>query len=532
MTEQTSGRPLSRRQLVLGAAAMGLFAACGPDTAPAPAARGTNTAANGTPRYGGTLRVGIVGGTNDIVDGQRVVAKPDMARLVAGWEPLATYDEAFNVTFDGGLAEDVEMKATDHYVIRLRDGVEFHDGKPFGADDVVYSMRRAIDPQLGINPVLATLLAPSGVTKLDDRTVEVQLLQGAVTFLDTLALFAFGMVPDGYSAADPVQIGTGPFKLVDFTAGSQSIHVRHDNYWQDGRPYLDRVEIIDFSDSTALLSALQADQVDCAVDVPFAQSRTVTANRGLRLLESVGGTWLPLTMAVDQPPFDDVRVRRAFRLIVDRDEMVERVLAGHGRVANDLYAPLDPSYASDLPQRRQDLGEARALLAAAGHVGLEVDLYAPNDVAGLADAAAVFSDHAKGAGVTVNVHVLPSSEYWGADYCKRTFATGFWGTRSYLPQVPLSSLRTAVFPETHWPPEGSAFADRYLEAVGTADDAERHRIVRAMQEEEYHDGGNIIAFFSNLVDAHRASVHGLESRPNVLNLDHFGGGFKNVWIDR
>jgi peptide/nickel transport system substrate-binding protein len=480
---------------------------------------------------GGSLRVGIVGSTSDLVDGQFIRSKPDIARLVAGWESLATYDENFEVSFEHGLAESVESATPDRYVIRIRDGIEFHNGKTLHADDVVYSFQRAIDPSLGVNPTLAQWLAPTGIRKVDGRTVEIELGRPDVTFLDTLALYAFGMVPEGYSRDDPVQVGTGPFQLTSFTPGSESRHVRHENYWQGDRPFLDEVDIIDFGESTAMVNALLAGQIDCACDVPFGQIAMVAAEDGLEILESEGGAWLPLTMRVDRPPFDDVRVRRAFRLIADREEMVERVLSGHGRIANDMYAPLDPCSPQDLPQRVQDLDEARSLLAEAGHEGLEIDLYAPIDVAGLADLAAVFADHARGAGVTVNVHVLPGAEYWGEQYTERTFATGFWGTRNYLPQVPLTSLRTAVFPETHWPPEGSDFADVFAQAIATVDDDERCRLVRTMQEHEYADGGNIIAFFSNLTDAHRGAVRGLVARPNVLNLDHFGHGFKDVWLD-
>jgi peptide/nickel transport system substrate-binding protein len=543
---------VTRRELLIGGGLVGLAAcASGSATSPAPPAPSsspgaTTTRATGTtgatrtipaasaptgPRRGGTLRVGLIGGTNDLVDGQYIRAKPDIARLVAGWESLATYDDAFAVSLADGLAEEVDSPAPDRYVIRVREGVEFHDGRILGASDVAYSFRRAIDPELGIQPALAALLDPDGITILDDRTVDIRLRQPAVTFLDLLALYAFGMVPDGYSRDDPDQIGTGPFRLASFTPGSESVHVRHERYWQPDRPYLDEVHLIDFADATALVNAFLADQVDCMVDVPYAQAAMVAGHDGVALLESEGGNWLPLTMAVDQAPFDDPRVRRAFRLLVDRDEMVERVLSGHGRVANDMYAPLDPCYPHDLPQRVQDIEEAVALLAEAGQEGLRIDLYAPNDVGGLADMAKVFADHARRAGVTVDVQILPGGEYWGPEYTRRTFATGFWGTRPYLPQVPLSSLRDAVFPETHWPPEGSDFADVYLEALRTTDDAFRCELVRRMQEEEHRDGGNIIAFFSNFVDGHRDRVRGLVARPNVLNLDHYGHGFKNIWLD-
>jgi peptide/nickel transport system substrate-binding protein len=524
----------TRRQFLFGSvAAVAVSAGCSARP-PLSGRTSVTTAPRSSPavRRGGTLRVGMLGGANDIVDGQYIRAKPDIARLVAGWEPLATYDEDFNVSTSGGLAEEIDSSpSADRYTIRIRDGIEFHDGKTLDADDVVYSFRRAIDPTLGINPALRALVRPDGIGKLDARTVDIRLAQPSVTFLDSLALYAFGMVPDGYSRDADVQVGTGPFRLESFSPGSESRHVRHPNYWGAEGPYLDEVRIIDFGDSTALVNALRAGELDCAIDVPYSLTRMLSEVDGLAILDSAGGNWLTITMAIDQPPFDDVRVRRAFRLMVDRDEVVERVFAGHGRVANDMYGPLDPCYAGDLPQRRRDVDQARALLAEAGRSGLEIDLFAPSDNAALADLASVFADHAKGAGVDVNVRVLPGAEYWGEEYCKRTFATGFWGTRSYLPQVPLSSLHDAVYPETHWPPARSDFAAMYLEAIATANADERCAIVRRMQEEEYRDGGNIIAAFHNLVDGHRTAVRGLVERPNVVNLDHFGHGFKNIWLD-
>ena len=524
-------RRTTRRAFLLGGLALAATASCRADPHPESLPATTDGRAAPPARRGGTLRVGILGGANDLVDGQFITAKPDIARLVAGWEPLATYDDTFTVRVGDGLAEEIESPAPDRYTIRIRPDVEFHDGKTLDADDVVYSFRRAIDPSLGINPALRPLLRPHGISKLDDRTVDIRLEQPTVTFLDMLALYAFGMVPDGYSRNDERQVGTGAFELVSFTPGVESRHVRHRNHRRADDIRLDEVQIIDFNDATALLNALRSGQLDCVVDVPYALAATVDADDGLRLLESAGGAWLPLTMAVDQPPFDDVRVRQAFRLLVDRNEMVERALAGHGRVANDMYAPLDPCYPHDLPQRERDVERARALLAEAGHEGLAVDLYVPSDIEALIAIASVFADHASDADVSVTVRVLPSSEYWGEDYCSRTFATGFWGTRTYLPQVPLSSLHDAVFPETHWPPAGSRFAERYQEAIATTDRTRRCALVRAMQEEEYRDGGNIIATFNNLVDAHRTAVRGLVARPNVLNLDHYGQGFKDVWLD-
>ena len=90
-------------------------------------------------------------------------------------------------------------------------------------------------------------------------------------------------------------------------------------------------------------------------DVPFAQVAVVKGHGGLNILENEGGSWVPLCMRIDTPPFDDNRVREAFRLIVDRPGMIGQVLSGHGRIANDLHGPFDPGYDTALPQRQQDI---------------------------------------------------------------------------------------------------------------------------------------------------------------------------------
>jgi peptide/nickel transport system substrate-binding protein len=481
------------------------------------------------------LRVGLVGSTNDLIDAQYINNKADQARLVAGWETLVNYDADFHVSYEHGLAEEVEVKSADRYVIRLKDGLTFHDGKPVTADDVIYSFRRLIDPDLGVAPALAELLKADGLTKVDNRTVRVQLLTPSVTFVNQLAEYAYTVVPVDYArfAGDVTnQIGTGPYILQSFTPGSESVHVKNPNYWQEGLPYLDEVQLIDFADAPALINALRSRQVDVAIDIPYSQVAVLESDAGLRILESEAGSWLPITMLVDEPPFDDVRVRQAMRLIPDREEMVARVLSGRGRFGNDMYGVFDPCYPKDFPQRTQDIEAAKALLAEAGQENLTIDLFAPDDIAGLAELIAVFADQAKAAGVTVNAQVLDGATYWGDDYGKRPFATSFWVTRPYLNQVQQGSLKNSVYPETHWPPDGSDFAVKYRAAIAEVDEAARCAIVEEMQREEYEEGGNIITIFNNLVDAMAVEVHGLVARPSVLNLDHFGRGYKHIWLER
>src|SRR3954447_17690364 len=552
----------NRRQLILGSSTAAVLAAalaaCGSDskdsTAPAAtnapagtdAATGTQgatattaastaTTAAAAGKAGGILRVGTLGGANDIIDGQHIVAKADIMRQVTGWEPLMSFSPDFVPEYTNGLASDVTAKAADDFVITLKDGIKFGNGNPVTADDVVYSFQRLIDPDLALygGSVLRTVLDKTGIIKIDDKTVELKLKEGVSNFKETLCAYTCAVVPVGYErfSGDPsTQVGTGAYMLKSFEVGKESIHVKNPNYWDTGKPHFDEVHITDFADSDALINALLADQIDVAADIPSASVETVQSADGYEVLNSEGGGWLTISMAVDQEPFTDVRIRQAMRLIVDRDAMVEQVLAGYGRVANDLYSPLDAAYEGDaLPQRKRDIDAAKQLLADAGKSDLTIDLFAPNDTAGLPEMVQLFAENAKEAGITVNAQVIDGGTYWGDEYLKRTFAVDYWGTRSFLLQVAAGSLKdTAPFPDDHWPPEGSTFLADYNAAVAETDDAKRKVITDKMQKELYDDGGLIIPFFQNLLDAYNSRVVGLVERPNTLNLDHFGRGWKNL----
>ena len=237
------------------------------------------------PTDGGTFRLGLVGSTNDLIDGQYIVTKADQARLVSGWETLVSYDENFDISYDNALAEEVEAKAADLYVIRLKQGIEFSDGRPVTADDVIYSFQRRLDPDLGLAPALAQFLDADGLKKVDDRTVEVQLLTGNVTFVNGLAEYIATVVPVGYerySGDVSTQIGTGPYLLTSFTPGSESVHEKNPYYWDTGKPYFDEVHIIDFADGDAMINALLADQIDICADIPSASVDTVTGTTATR----------------------------------------------------------------------------------------------------------------------------------------------------------------------------------------------------------------------------------------------------------
>src|SRR4051812_18906447 len=430
----------SRRSMVMGAGGVAMastLAACGGST-PSPSGGGSSAGA-GAPKPGGNFRLGVTGGgSKDIMDGQNITTKPDQARLVTAFETLLEFDDQYQLQ-STGLAESVEADNPKQYTIKLRDGITFQNGKPLTADDVVYSLQRIGTEANGLTGFAATATMDiKNLKKMDNRTVRLPLLSADSTIPQTLASYTFGMVPQGYQAykGDPkTQVGTGAYKLKSFTPGQESVHERYDGYWRDS--YFDQVTITDFSDSTAQINALKGGQIDAMTDLPANQVEAVKSSGVVSLISQTGG-WIPICMAIDMAPFNDPKVRQAMRLIIDRQQILDQIGSGYGQVANDLYSPFDEGYDKDLPQRQQDIEQAKSLLESAGQEGLKVDLHTTNGASGMVELASVFASQAKQAGVNITVKNDPN--YYGDAYLKLAFSVDFWGTRGYLNQVQQGSL--------------------------------------------------------------------------------------------
>src|SRR6266487_992809 len=283
---------LSRRQLFAGAAGVALtgsLAACGSSGSSSPSTSPTQAA--GQPKRGGNFRLGVTGGgPKDIMDGQNIITKPDQARLVSAFETLLLFNENYQLTNDG-LAESVTQDNPKQYTIKLRQGIEFQNGKTMTADDVIYSIQRIGTKGNGLTGFAATAtMDVAGMKKLDKYTVRLPLKTPDSTVPQTLGSYTFTIVPTGYKAYPHPQIGTGAYKLKSFTPGQQSVHERNPNYWRSGEPYFDAVTVTDFSDSTAQVNGLLGGQIDAMTDLPASQVKVVQS-RGMGVLGTRTSSW-------------------------------------------------------------------------------------------------------------------------------------------------------------------------------------------------------------------------------------------------
>ena len=521
--------PLTRRQVLKGAlsggvilTAGGMLGACGGgDDSGGGGQQGTPAQSPSELKTGGTLRVGATGGgAKDTIDAHRPTVDTDIMRCWNLYESLAVRTPDFS-KLEMLLAESIEPdKNPKEWTVRLKQGVMFHNGKPVTADDVIFSLRRILDPKdPKVGAASIGYIDEKRLKKLDERTVRIPLQFANAGFPDDLGQYFNGIVPTDYDPKKP--IGTGPFQYKSFTPGQQSEFTKFADYWEKGKPYVDSLVIIDFPEDTARVNALLGGQVDVIDNLPAAQLQNIKSNSNFRALSSETGAWQPFTMRVDQAPFDDVRVRQAFRLMVDREQMVQQVLSGQGSVANDLYARYDPVYASDLPQREQDLEQAKSLLKQAGREGLSVELTTAPVFQGIVEAAQVFAQQAKGAGVDVKIRKVDSGTFYGDNYLKWPFAQDFWASRVYLSQVAQGDLPDSPFNETHW--NDPKFLDLIQQARAEVDDGKRKDILHQAQEMQYDQGGYIVQYFSNIIDAYSAKVGGFVEAK-------CGFPFGNYWL--
>ena len=502
--------PVTRRQFLAGAAVLGAGAAFGSTMAACGGDSGTLSAASPSsagPKKGGSLKAGITTGNGkETFDPHNVSYEPEIANAFNMYNRLVEFTPDYQLV--NVLASDVSPNAdATVWTVTLNEGIMFSDGTPVTADDVVWSYNRIINPKNPKNgATLLQDLSPDGIKKIDGKTVQFTLQRPNAIFREVLAHRENNIVPTTFDIAKP--IGTGPFTLKDYAVGQRTVLSPNTNYFGDG-PYLDELTIIQYADPTARINALVSGEIDHCDQLEASQVQIVKGASGYDVWETKSGGYFPFTMRVDMAPLSDVRVRQAFRLIVDRQQMIEQAYGGFGWLGNDMYAPFDPGFPKDLPQRVQDLEKAKSLLKQAGQEGMSIDLQTSDSVGtGAVAAAQVFAEQAKGAGVKVTVRKRTGDVFYGDAYLKWLFAMDYWGTRNYLSQTRVGTSVGAQWNETHWGTDPT-WAGLVEEAFQTTDDAKRNQLIGEAATIEYNDGGLLVWSFNVLRDGYSTKLGGL-----------------------
>ena len=458
------------------------------------------------------------------IDPAVINAPGDAMYSFALYEPLAWVDNAFQLT--PHLAESWESnEAGTVWTYRLRKGVKFHDGSDFDADDVVFTYRRLIDPETA-SPAAAefSYLTPEPIEAVDAHTVRFSLSEPKVELpLPLSSKFAL-MLPSGSTTEQisTVANGTGPFMLDDFSPDAPRATLRaNPNYWREGLPKADCVELSGIIEPVSRSAAISSGQVDIVLVADPTMLLTLKDDPNVEIVQAPGSEFFVMTMWIDSPPFDDVRVRQALKLVIDREAMVQTALLGFGTPGNDN--PIIPSspdaYRADtIPQ---DIEMAKQLLAEAGYAdGLTVDLNtgAADFLPGNLVMVQAYKEMAAQAGITDNIVTSPNDSYWDEIWLQRPFVVSYWSPRPPGAAFAIGYRTDAKYNETRW---FNADFDALLDRAGaTVDAGERRALYQEAQRIIAEEGGVIVPMFTSRIAAIRSGCSGHHTHVDINRIQY------------
>jgi peptide/nickel transport system substrate-binding protein len=330
---------------------------------------GAGAAAAQTPVRGGTLRIGWLPDSKTL-DPHYSVQFGERYALYLIYNTLVGLDRGFNVVPE--LARSWQIAPDGKRVtFKLQPGVKFHDGTDFNADAVKWNVERILNPE-NKSPQRSQLEpAVASVTVIDRNTVAFELKKPFAPLLAALAErpgFIVSPAAARQSGADLGRkpVGTGPFRFVEWVADSQLTLERFPDYWDKGKPYLDKVVYRIVPDPTVRQTMVRTGELDITTDLDAKDVPALQADASLKVSEMrPAARWTALQWRVDKPPFNSKPLRQAIALGIDRVELKDVLLRGFGEPARGPVVPglwwSDPSlkgYGLDLDQARKKLAEA------------------------------------------------------------------------------------------------------------------------------------------------------------------------------
>ena len=513
---------ISRREFIAKASALGATAALSTSILGGPALAAT-------PKKGGTLRIGIGhGSTTDTLDPATFT---DTYTQFIGYALRNTLVE---VSPKGKLvpelAESWEASAdAAQWTFKLRQGVEFHNGKTMDADDVVASFNhhRGEDSKSAAKGDLKAIVE----LKADGKnTVVFKLKEGNADFPYIATDYHLGIMPAKDGQIDwKSGVGTGGYSLESFEPGVRTKLKRAPNYWKKGRAHFDGVEALSIKDKAARTSALTTGEIDVMDRVELKTAHLMARDKNLRIEETKGTLHYTFAMRTDQAPFDNNDVRLALKYGVDREALLKTIVRGRGVVGNDHpISAIDQYHASDLPQRQYDPDKSKFHLKKAGLNSLTVELSAAEAAyAEAVNAAVLYKEQAAKSGITIKVIREPNDGYWKSVWMKKAFTAVYWSGRPTPDWMfTLAYSEGSNWNDSFW--KHDRFNKLLLAARAELNQAKRREMYIEMQTIVSNDGGVVIPVFANWVFAMNKKVQHDDMAGN-WDLDG-GKGAERWWF--
>lgn len=432
------------------------------------------------------------------------------------YEPLLYHDRDGN--FVPVLAKSWRKVNETTLEFKLQENVRFTNGEPFTSESVKYTIESIIAPDSRFVGNRASLLDIERVETPDAFTVRLITKQPSRPLLYTLTFWPLGMMPPKASAelgarlsAQPV--GTGPYKLVEFTPGQRAVLEVNPGYWGK-KPYYSKLTFHIITENGTRVAALESGRVMMINNVPPDQMARLSRHPDLTVIARPTARIMFLSFRMVKPIVRDVRFRQAVNVAINRRAIVNGILGGTTKVAT---SPLPPMVwgATDLPETEYNPARARELLQQAGYRGEPFELFAPNGRFVLdKQITEAIAGYLQAVGINVKIHVQEVGQVLNEWYRGTTWDGLFygWGIITFDPDW----LFTPMFHSTASP---GKYQNQNLDALidvakTTADEAKALQYYKAIQQILWRDLPFLFLYYNPQVDAVNKRLKGYEPMPD------------------
>ncbi len=465
------------------------------------------TAMAQTPKKGGTVRFAAnLHGPDDQLDPPQFTSTIDYTRGRATYNSLVQH--ANDLSPQPELAESFEPNGdASEWTFKLRKGVEWHDGSPFTADDVVYSMSRhqGEDSTSVIKSVMASV---TEWKKVGTHEVKAILNTPNADLPTLLGMFQNKIIKNGTNGAG---MGTGPYTMESFEPGVKSVHKRNENYWREGGNF-DVIEITAITDPVARVNAVIAGDVHLAAVMEPKAFRQLEEASNVTLLSTPAALQVGICVLKNSEPGSNDDFVKGLQLIMDRERIVKRILKGKGSLGNDtpVMSAHGADFCSELAQRTFDPDQAKFHFDKAGISGAEI--FVAPVAPGIEDAVLLTQANCAKIGFDLQVKKVPTDGYWGAVWMNEPINVVTWNMRpTAQSQMAIQFGPGAAWNDTYWNNEHMGVL--LQEVLSQTDPAKRHAMMCEMQTLIHEGSGMVIPAFSNINDAIANNVMGVPTVP-------------------
>lgn len=393
---------------------------------------------------GGTLKVGMLS-DHVTFDVPNLLGMPDIVSAIHVYDTLVFRNA--DLSLSPALAESWSSNEdASIWTFKLRQGVKFHHGKEFKAEDVIYTLNRLEEME---SPVAGVMTKPSAMVAEDDYTVRIEFPAPNGTLLDALVKYHAHITPSDVDAERfaAEMIGTGPFTLVEHIVGERTVFKRNPDYWNSPLPYVDELIFVFLDSPEARAEALKAGTIDMIFDLDTTSIPGLEAHPDTGVQTAPSGGYMNLAMIVTEPPFDNKLVRKAVQAATDRNAVLQGAQFGYGSIGYDHpITPNNPVFDAACSPPDYDPELAKDLLAQAGYPdGIDLTLHTSTAGGAMVEMATVLKESFAPAGINLDIVVMPEDGYWAEGWMVKPFTTVWWGGRP-----PYEAFAVVYAPDASW----------------------------------------------------------------------------------